>query len=256
MEMNYQKALKILGLTDNYTEDELKKAYYKLAKEYHPDINNDKIDAEERTEKLKEINAAKEYLESYLKIGLKEDVTTNKTSTDNKEREEEIIREFARIINDETLKYESQPLYVYLENLIRTCKAKTVQTLCNAERTISQEMIIAQMHIEIQNMFTKCSIIVKRFKALGKRTKKLKDPNITNKVEEAYNQLGKCPLELTELKLDSLEQYIKLREEKAIMSLPEARKKLSTIKDQLGALSSKRKSTIRDFREQMGRRFK
>jgi curved DNA-binding protein len=47
-----------LGLNDNATASEIKKAYRKLAKKYHPDINKTK----EAEEKFKEINAAYEVL--------------------------------------------------------------------------------------------------------------------------------------------------------------------------------------------------
>jgi len=47
-----------LGVSDNATAAEIKKAYRKLARQYHPDVNKEK-DAEE---KFKEINAAYEVL--------------------------------------------------------------------------------------------------------------------------------------------------------------------------------------------------
>jgi len=47
-----------LGLNDNASADEIKKAYRKLARKYHPDVNKD----EEAIEKFKEINAAYEVL--------------------------------------------------------------------------------------------------------------------------------------------------------------------------------------------------
>jgi len=47
-----------LEINDNASADEIKKAYRKLARKYHPDVNKDK-DAEE---KFKEINAAYEVL--------------------------------------------------------------------------------------------------------------------------------------------------------------------------------------------------
>ena len=47
---------KILGISKNATEDEIKKAYRKLAMKYHPDLNPSK-DAED---KMKEINEAYE----------------------------------------------------------------------------------------------------------------------------------------------------------------------------------------------------
>ncbi len=47
-----------LGINENASADEIKKAYRKLARKYHPDINKD----EDAQEKFKEINAAYEVL--------------------------------------------------------------------------------------------------------------------------------------------------------------------------------------------------
>jgi curved DNA-binding protein len=52
-----------LGLKDNATQEEIKKAYRKLAKQYHPDINK----TPEAAEKFKEINAAYEVLSDDVK---------------------------------------------------------------------------------------------------------------------------------------------------------------------------------------------
>ena len=46
---------KVLGLDRNATDDEVKIAYRKLAKQYHPDANPGDKNAEQ---KMKEINAA------------------------------------------------------------------------------------------------------------------------------------------------------------------------------------------------------
>lgn len=52
---------KILGVSENCTEDELTKAYRKLAKKYHPDLNPGDKEAEK---KMGEINAAYEEIKN------------------------------------------------------------------------------------------------------------------------------------------------------------------------------------------------
>ena len=49
----------VLGVSKNATEDEIKKAYRKTAKKYHPDLNPDNAEAEA---KFKECNEAYEVL--------------------------------------------------------------------------------------------------------------------------------------------------------------------------------------------------
>jgi curved DNA-binding protein CbpA len=53
---------KILGLTKQSTEKEIKVAYYKLAKQYHPDVNQGKTN-----EKFKEMSAAYDILSDSVK---------------------------------------------------------------------------------------------------------------------------------------------------------------------------------------------
>jgi len=57
--MEYLDYYKILGISKNATDAEIKKAYRKLARKYHPDLNpNDKV----AEKKFKEINEANEVL--------------------------------------------------------------------------------------------------------------------------------------------------------------------------------------------------
>lgn len=56
MQTNKNKYYGILGLTPSCSEDDIKAAYRKLAKEWHPDINK----SPEATEKFKEIQKAYE----------------------------------------------------------------------------------------------------------------------------------------------------------------------------------------------------
>lgn len=57
--MEYKDYYKVLGVDKKSTQDEIKKEYRKLAKKYHPDLNRDNKDAQE---KFKEINEAYEVL--------------------------------------------------------------------------------------------------------------------------------------------------------------------------------------------------
>lgn len=57
--MEYRDYYKVLGVSKNATQDEIKKAYRKLAVKYHPDKNPDNKEAEK---KFQEVNEANEVL--------------------------------------------------------------------------------------------------------------------------------------------------------------------------------------------------
>lgn len=57
---------RVLGVSPNATEDEIKKAYRTLAKKYHPDVNNGSAEAEAR---MKEVNEAYSTLMKQRKDG-------------------------------------------------------------------------------------------------------------------------------------------------------------------------------------------
>ena len=61
--MNYNIALSILNLKDNYTLEQLKKSYHLNALKYHPDKNINTSD-----DKFKDINIAYNYLYNYYKL--------------------------------------------------------------------------------------------------------------------------------------------------------------------------------------------
>ena len=76
--------LSILGLAQDYDEKELKKAFRREARKWHPDLNKNDLNAEER---FKLINEAYEYLRDsnkrneYSDLNIQDDYQTNNFKT-------------------------------------------------------------------------------------------------------------------------------------------------------------------------------
>jgi curved DNA-binding protein CbpA len=70
----------ILGVSPNSTDDEIKEAYRKLAKKYHPDIHPDKVLAEA---KMKEINYAYDTIKTLRQSGSSYQSNSNYSSSNN-----------------------------------------------------------------------------------------------------------------------------------------------------------------------------
>lgn len=121
--MDFNKALKILGLTSSFTEEELRKTYRRLIAKYHPDKFENKSEKERKNaeEKAKEINVAKEYLEKYLK----EKAETNaKTNQNNYQNNSEIIE---LVFRKEKLKTIINNMEIELNNFAKNINDNTVE---------------------------------------------------------------------------------------------------------------------------------
>ena len=62
---------KILGVSPNATDEQIKQAYHELARKYHPDRYSDSDLADLANEKMKEINAAYEEIQKMREAGAK-----------------------------------------------------------------------------------------------------------------------------------------------------------------------------------------
>ena len=71
---------RVLGVSPNASEEEIKKAYKQLARKYHPDLNNGSKEAEA---KMKEINEAYDAITAQRKIkenkSFEESLASNET---------------------------------------------------------------------------------------------------------------------------------------------------------------------------------
>lgn len=130
--MEYSEALKLLNLNENFSDKELKKAYLKMSKVYHPDLNGDE-------EMMKKINEARDVLINGTSIHvykssfnyheelvnrLKVKLAYASVDDINYKRIDEVIKEFMDIditskrnidLYQEFIKVESKIMDIYFE---------------------------------------------------------------------------------------------------------------------------------------------
>ena len=132
--MNNEKYLNLLGLRENFTEEELKQAYRRVAKKWHPDFYQGKSEEEIKyaKEKMTEINIAYDYLSKhkgtrkYSSNQTSNRTSRNNTSNDNdlseinryaKEKYEDIKAYLNLTISDD-MPISIQKAYIILKSLL------------------------------------------------------------------------------------------------------------------------------------------
>jgi len=88
--MTINEAYKILEISENSSEEEIKLAYKKLAKKYHPDFYQNNPLADLAEEKLKEVNEAYKIIKEFVKI----DETIKKNYENNSSNKEIVVKKF------------------------------------------------------------------------------------------------------------------------------------------------------------------
>ena len=138
--MNFEKALRILGLNSNFTEEELKKAHRELANIYHPDRNK----SPEAEAMMKDINEARDYLANYFRM-FKNNYTrnTSQSSTSNSREAEmyyqEKLDELSNIAKFDFNKYNvSNKIKVVIDAIKNIVHYYSVHTK-NKKETVHQE---------------------------------------------------------------------------------------------------------------------
>ena len=101
--MTFDKALKILGLNKNFTEEELKQSYRKLAQLHHPDRHEKSEDRIKEEEIMKDINTAKDLLMKHLKNNNYQNRTYNRaySNIDIEENRKTKLKELQRIVSQD-----------------------------------------------------------------------------------------------------------------------------------------------------------
>lgn len=172
--MYFVKAIKVLGLSSNFTEQELKKAYHNLMRKYHPDVNigESETKRKELEEKAKEVNNAYDYL---IKI-----------------RESRSLNEYIDFLTEELRKYNNESVFYSeltpYQTMITSLIADFFFNTGNKSKA-EVDQIFQESKKEIRSVFDK--LRDKYFKQYGINQKYAKELNYEVSLQEFYDQLKK-----------------------------------------------------------------
>ena len=91
---------KILGVSRDATDEEVKKAYLALARKYHPDKYNDTDLADLAAEKMKEVNGAYDAIRSMREKGKAQGAGTSYSYTGSSADHDSAFAQIRRLINE------------------------------------------------------------------------------------------------------------------------------------------------------------
>ena len=91
---------KILGVSRDATDEEVKKAYLALARKYHPDKYNDTDLADLAAEKMKEVNGAYDAIRSMREKGKAQDAGTSYSRAGSSTDHDSAFAQIRRLINE------------------------------------------------------------------------------------------------------------------------------------------------------------
>ena len=207
--MDFNKAIRILGLTSNFTEEELRKAYRMQITNYHPDkyVSKSEEEIKEAEEKAKEINTAKEYLEMNKQ--------RNKNIYKNTETEQVILRKEQFKITLNYMKEELASIIAFDVHGSNDCKIiqEAINDISFLIKTIERQMnlifTLEAVRIQERTYYNRLNYLLEEFEK-----KYCKKYNITigNKKLDRYS-LKKYYEELKKIRKKHNLFYIKLEEE-------------------------------------------
>ena len=189
--MDFNKAIRILGLTSNFTEEELRKAYRMQITNYHPDkyVSKSEEEIKEAEEKAKEINTAKEYLEMNKQ--------RNKNIYKNTETEQVILRKEQFKITLNYMKEELASIIAFDVHGSNDCKIiqEAINDISFLIKTIERQMnlifTLEAVRIQERTYYNRLNYLLEEFeKKYYEELKKIRKKHnlFYIKLEEEYEK--------------------------------------------------------------------
>lgn len=202
--MTLSEAYKILGIKDDATEQEIKKAYKSLSKKYHPDMNVNKSvkEQQEREEKFKEISNA------YGRITAKK----NTTNANLEEYKKEVIQDIQIFIKELSKEY----CVTFLKEIYKIKYKKISKELEEECQDLIKEITnCSSENSVIENKMAYQWLLLAFFKAIKIEffsqngiPKETEEPNYNCSLEEFIKELKKKKIALNQTTINRINRAI------------------------------------------------